>query len=951
MVVRGRRALLIALLLTATVTTASAGPVRAAAPPPPGVEDEKDEVLPEYPPDVQARTGTIRVSERMAKAGDRLTATFSPLSGAVNWSMSPGADKGTKCTGEAKTDKEAISVPPGTLIGGPTSCTWTVGEPSNGKSSGWIMVGASIGGPCADYQQYLKGKYETYGCGSAHSEVHYIVLAKKQHYLYGQVVGKKGDPVSGVLIEITGDGKTVFVATDAQGYYKLKVKEGSYQARATVFDNPDYGYMKPDDFSPSNAYVHVSGPTSQDFTLEGFELKGTVRNDKKEPLGGLKVRVTNARSKRETSTQQDGTYSMTVPRDTYAVEVLSRPPKEPGRDATNWGIPYVCKAPGVTKKQRFCKIDVNGNADKVDFAVDLSVKVEVFVSHNPDAEGRVEASVFVSDAQGEPVGDQQVVFRPSRAVAPQMLICAPDGRRWWPPHGPPPTESTIADKEFTLTTDDQGEIQVLLWPGWVAGKWSLDVEPKDSTRKDEKATAELEVQRSNDPLPSADELAKRILLAVRMKAGAANQSQLLQSTGAFSGEFPRVTGDLALKLLSEKSDFLHASVSPLHTTDGKNAGLLFLAEHPSASTIEAVAASLANGGSSLGVPHFVLDAGELMSSANVGKEWQDVELHLVSLPEWARAMSAGQAPVAAGRYDANEDERRLTFFGWPTPPMPGSQVDRCAGIDLAGQQAEVHSPVRLTFTAADGRKVAGPAKAGGDPEIGIPGSWVEFNDKGEPFRYLLPAGTYDVGIEGTGKGGATVALVSGGTNEIVRAYHFDVKDGETGTVPAFADNATAPESFTFGTRTIKTGVGFAMTMTGVPKTVATGRLVKAKVKLVDEFGSPVVGGIVAATYDDVGYGANSVTGPDGVAELALLGPEEGKTLLVKATAPQRTPVEVKVGPAAPPFVASKDVKAAVGRPPIVDAGWYRELAWIPLLALAIGGAVYLSRRRRASSQK
>jgi hypothetical protein len=952
-------AIVAALMLPIVVPVVVPGSTPAAsAQAPPWLQGELDkqakldkEDVPPKPQVVRARTGYVEVSPGRARSGQKVTATFTNTA-AVGWSLSVEKDVNSRCNAHSLPTKNP-HIPPGTLEGGPTTCTWTAVAPP-GDKTGWVGVNAGITGPCADWQAYLAHKYEFATCAGAHSADYYLVFGSKEHWLYGQVKGEKGDPVGDVVLEITGDGRTVFVHTGTDGYYAKKLKEGAYRIRATVFDNPQFGYLRPDDFSPANTTVAVHGATEQNFTVKGFKLSGKVRNDKGDGLADMTVVVSNKRSSRKTVTKYDGSYEMTVPRDTYAVEVESSPPPEPGREAINWGKPFVCKMRGETdaKENRVCKLDVNtADASGVDFKADLSLATGIFIARAPDAQGRLNVIVSVIDPQGEPVGNQQVVFRPQTNIEPRVLLCATDGLRRWPVKAPDPTATVLDDKEFTLTTDDQGQINLLLWPGIQAGKWTLEVEPKGSTRSSEKATAEIDIQRVNNPLPSKEDLIARIALALRAKTPAPNEDALIQDTTPYAADDPALVLDQALRALVSKPEYLKASVSPIHTVDGHAAGLLFLEESPSQSALAQVAASFASGGTGAMPPHYVLDVNELASLAKNTRKWSDLKVKLGTLTEFAQRYAAAQAPVAAGRRDANADEQRLTYFGWPYPAIPGGRVDRCNGAEPTGQQVDVHSPVRLTFTSPDGKVVAAPEKNGGEPVLDAPGSWIDFNDKGEAVRYLLPTATWKVDVQATGNGPATLGFIGGIYNDIGRTYRLDVKQGDKGTIDAFDDQGTmTPDAFRFGSNTVKVGQGYGLKVVGLPKTVPAGALQRATVTVTDEFGKPVAGASVSSTYGDVNYKGSSTTDPSGHAKVVLFGPTNQNPLVVKTTMYRYTPVETKITGGPPvPFAVPKDVQAAVGPRPRVDPRFLRELAWIPVL---IGGIVLvvMLRRRRARAR-
>lgn len=898
------------------------------------------DAIPPRPERVGARTGSLTVSPAIVKEGEQVTAVFSPMSGSVTWSISSPA--GSNCAGKPKkvTGEELKHSVTG-VTGGPTSCTWKATAGGNS----WQRVSAGITGPCGDPEMVRQGKHEFAACAGAGASDSYYVIAKKQYVLYGTIAGTEGDPIAGVVLEIEGDEDTQFVVTDGRGLYKKKVKEGTYNVRPTVFEDRTYGGVKTDDFSPAGKTVNVKGPTQQDFEVKGYRLSGHVLNDKKEGIPNLKIVIWSNLGRRDATTDHEGAYFISVPKGDYAIEVRSPPPNQSGRDATNWGIPYLCTMSGSKPDDRVCKVDVSGDRTNVSFKIDLSVDVEIEVGKTPDKSGRYKAEVRVTDSQDKPVGDQPIKFEPSRKIDPRMMICTADGFRHWPQTPPNAGDTQYEQKDFTLRSDDQGKIAFYIWPGIQTGNIELKASVPDSKRKDEEDEVKLEFTGGGTSLPGDKTLETTIIKALKSKSLSGGGPDF-NSPEVYATGNPATALDLVLRALVAKRSALNISLSPIHTVDKMATGILILPGSPDGTTLKEVGSVLESGGvgASLGAKHYILDATGIAEQAGNAASWAEMQIDLFSLSEWTQQT---QSPARAGKPNASGAEVRFTYFGWVYPPVPHTKVDQCAGIAPGGQTAEVHSPVRLMFTNEAGQRFGDAEDDSDDPIVEVDGSWIDYNEKGEPERYLMPSGKYKVDVTGTADGSATVVLIQGGTDDLAQVFEFDVTDRTRGAIDLFDDGNGSPP-LDLGRETVTATAGISMKVAGIPKKIPSGAIRNYTITVKDQFGKPVEGATVSGRNDHVGFVAGSLTRADGKAEMTLVGPADGQTVLLEARAIRHATFQAKILPdAQEPITQDPEVRGFVGSPPKIESGLLRELALIPILLIGLYVVAKVRKRRKA----
>jgi len=252
------------------------------------------------------------------------------------------------------------------------------------------------------------------------------------------------------------------------------------------------------------------------------------------------------------------------------------------------------------------------------------------------------------------------------------------------------------------------------------------------------------------------------------------------------------------------------------------------------------------------------------------QQWENVEFRTKAV--------AGYAIPRAGE--------RLGWFGGPYPPSSANAgarraFDRCApGAAPANTVFAVHSPLRLLIRDAKGRKLGYDAKG---KLVGTLGGWVSRGGKGAAgtTTYVVPAGSYSVGLTGTGRGRATiVASTPGATGDRVAVFALTSRTGASGTLKVGARGAAT--TLTFAGRRVRAAPGVGLRVAGVPRRVSAGRRVVLKLRVSDQFGARVGGALVAVR--GAGIEAGALSDARGGVRLTFVAPRSGR-LTVAASAP------------------------------------------------------------------
>ncbi|WP_175480091.1 carboxypeptidase regulatory-like domain-containing protein [Natrinema salaciae] len=128
--------------------------------------------------------------------------------------------------------------------------------------------------------------------------------------LSGRVTDEAGNPIMDATITVNGTGGKTTPSSD--GYYRLKLPEGTYEVTISA-----------DGFQRETATVTV---TSSDWARLDVTLSvpttavfGTVRNETGTPIENATVAIRSVGA--ETVTRSDGAYELVVPRERHTLEV------------------------------------------------------------------------------------------------------------------------------------------------------------------------------------------------------------------------------------------------------------------------------------------------------------------------------------------------------------------------------------------------------------------------------------------------------------------------------------------------------------------------------------------------------------------------------------------------------------------------------------------------------
>ena len=887
-----RRAASLALVAFAALLVAQ--PAMAAQVDPRNQEEQPDQgkgAMPEHPENVNARTGTLTVAPNLVEAGDLVTATFHPLPGSVSWEIL--APKGAKCAGgHTAPSAEQLKHLPVTAVGGASSCTWRVGS----TNRRWQVVEVSIAGPCGDTEAVRAGKAEYAICAGGHSNDYYMATGKDDPHIHGTLRDGAGKPVPGVEMDmkVDGDARPRSSVTDAIGHYGFWLPDGAFTITPSKFKNDQLGIYGPDDFSPQQASGTAHGNQVIDFTVRGRQLSGKV-SDGTKPLAGVTLQTDTRRGHLVAVTGSDGGYSFTLPTGRYSVRVTSPAPPDPDRANRFLGAAYKCVSSMARPDGLTCEVDLSSDRAGVNFSTDTDLNVAIVIDGKEDFVGRHMVTITVTDSGGNPVGEQLVKISPQSIASPRVLLEGMDGRRIYPVEAPavgaPPATDSV-----TLQTDDSGKIQLAAWVGTQSGKWSVTAEAVDAkgktktNAKKEKATASMDLPADGKPFPADDALKNGIVSA--LKAGIPHPAS---TTEGINGQDPIGALGPVLDALAPKAKEIGISVSPLHSADGRSAGILLLDRNPSDAVLKEVGAFLATPGAPApsGTNH-VLDIGELVAGA--GKPgvstWDQIPINLkATLKDWPPA--AGGAPRSrpvAGDPTATGDAQQLTGFGWPDPSPQVGLLDAAAGRQSTTFQVSRprDAPVRLEFATASGARVGDVHGTVNQ----VAGARIVTDDSRNLVTYSLPHQTFTATISGTGSGTAPVTVTGGRWNEAAKLFQVPARNGTDGEMELGSGGTVG--GMTYGGRSVPLTPGAPMKVTGLPRSEPAGAIRRYDVRVTDAGGSPLPDATVKV--EAPGYLATATSDAGGKATVPILGPASGE-LVTTVSAPAHAPSTAKIASA------------------------------------------------------
>jgi hypothetical protein len=473
---------------------------------------------------------------------------------------------------------------------------------------------------------------------------------------------------------------------------------------------------------------------------------------------------------------------------------------------------------------------------------------------------------------GQGLANRALSIQPDAdADAPRAVVCdtRAGGALLWPTHRF--SDGTRSVSGFDTRTDATGEKQLKLLTGAQAGSFSLSATLKGQASIFD--IAQLSVTgggAGQDPASLADKLTRagrdfmegaspRFAAAVGLRQG--------QHGGTLAREQALLEWLTTARAGSGTLNGL--AFGPIRSADGR-AGILVYPRGATVRTPSGVVTPGAGGG------RMVLDVEALAqavgSSQTLGGIFRFPDL---TLPQFAGVVQpfaswqGGGGPAVVGFATSSKNED-LAYFGYPEPPPLGTpgrrDFDGCLDLGLGDFVAEVHSPLRLTFTAADGRELGlGP----GGPVLDIPGGFVSA-PRGGVARYAVPAGAASsFRLLGTGSEQATVVL-SGPRGGAPSVFSFAVKAGQSGTVRL--GGSAPPSALTFAGKRVRGAHGVGLTLKA-PRKVGKGKRFGVVVK--DQFGRPAGGVTVSA--------GRAVRATDARGRASLQAPRRGSAVTVVAS--------------------------------------------------------------------
>ncbi len=455
--------------------------------------------------------------------------------------------------------------------------------------------------------------------------------------------------------------------------------------------------------------------------------------------------------------------------------------------------------------------------------------------------GGLSLATVLATRGGQGLANRALSIQPDPdADAPRAVVCdtRAGGALLWPTHRF--SDGTRSVTGFDVRTDATGEKQLKLLTGTKPGQFSLSATLKGQASIFDIGQLTLNGSGGQDPASLDEKLTRagrdfmedaspRFAAAVGLRQGQ-HGSALAREQALLEWLTQARAGGGGLNGLA---------FGPIRSADGRSGILVY----PRGQTVRTPSGLVTPGS---GGSRMVIDVEALAQAVGASQTLGGIfRFPDLSLPQFAGVVQPlaswqGGGPAVVGFATALKNED-LAYFGYPEPPPLGTSgrrdFDACLDLDLGGFVAEVHSPLRLTFAAADGRELG---LAPGGPVLEIPGGFVSA-PRGGVARYGVPAGgVSSLRLLGTGSGRATVVL-SGPRGGAPSVFAFPVKAGQSGTVRL--GGSAAPSALTFAGKRVQAvrGVGLQLK---APRKVGKGKRFAIVVK--DQFGRAAAGVTVSA---------------------------------------------------------------------------------------------------------
>ncbi|MHB8717495.1 MAG: collagen binding domain-containing protein [Candidatus Dormibacteria bacterium] len=866
----------------------------------------------------------------------------------------------TDCSGQATPDSDV----PGGYRGGPTSCSEQVTTPTNG----WVVATQAIAGPCASVHAFQQGSGEFATCttasGATAASDYYAVLPADTGVIMGHVYQKDGTtPLRGMAVQIrSSDNKRSVAYTDATGFYSAYVDNGSYTVCPCWFENNMFNQGQADVFTPRSPTLSVSGPVTQDFVEGGWQVAGhfTRKVTRKDdpPLAGVTVAVTGQDGYfRETQTDANGHYSITVPDGSYAIEGLTPPP--PQNNEYVDGVPYQCVLNGARSPTAQCVLIVTADQPHVDFLFNNQYDLSVKEGSSSPGQGVRTITAHVTDTAGDPVAGAKVHFTASApGGAPVLLQAASGGGPLFTALGQTAAAvGATAQATFELTTDWSGAVELVKWSGdWSPltlnaaiddgsnGTLDLSSAPSENAQLQDSSTAPPQAPPLSSGLPST--LNKSILSRNRARPA--------------TGSPPAALQFVVMDALNDLASTSGAGYVPVTSSDGTRGGIVLFPQNSSTQSVNALVAYLATPTAS---PAPAVQGAEVVDMSAVAAVVDDpgsngiLPATFEPLSSWAQA-NPGMTP---GMMDGNDSGGVSSGYLYTHGIEPPAVADRqrndgVLGLQATGMVVVTRGPVAL-MAVLQGGAAAGES-AGIDPSgqvvTGIPGAEVlDYSRmaislrsglgamaRGKPVTaYVLPTnlGDYSFTLTGTGSGPASVEFLDQNGNATA-SFSVAASRGAVGTIATL--NGSPGSTLTFQGRTVQPDNGPQLRLLGMPSHLVPGVPQTLTLRVLDSAGMPVPGAKVevkgsapsAPASDAVAWAA-----ADGTASLLLEVPEapvytagsEAGSAALPAFPPARTAYSMTATASAPGYTSATITPTSGAVPAGGSAQASAEVASLP----------------------
>jgi hypothetical protein len=560
------------------------------------------------------------------------------------------------------------------------------------------------------------------------------------------------------------------------------------------------------------------------------DLSGTISANRAsgKSVAGQTVAADGPGGRQTTTTDARGTYTFAVKDGTYTV------------------------TPSAATSPVRRTVTVTRDTTGVDFELTSD---ELALHFSPgsvtaDGLGHFEGTATDTKTGGSAVAGQALSFTPPLDVRPRALVCSPSGLVY-------PTvlnDGSPLGSHFELTTDQAGSVPLAVWVGTQSGDWLLQAAESDDGRTN--ATTSLSFGDTSAASFSPGLIPRELGTAVGLTIGGSGIN-LFKDFGAIGQSQASNQAVLLAFLRTVTGRFPGADYGPVH--GGGTAGIVFY-RHGTADP-------------SSGAVMSIDQAADIVDAVGTGKPIPAADESLPTLGVWASEHSTTPA-AALGSLNAPPQEE-LEYFGFPYPPPVTSATAQvsfygpCLAPDPSLQEIQTHSPVRLSFTGPNhyqfGLGANGKHAGGGSGLI---------ERSGDVTTYAIPRGSYTMQVTATGKGPATIVMLSPAKRtQTVQSVSLTVRKGQSGNLALGPGGVAGP--LRLGAKSVRASKGLPLTLKGVPRTLRAKHRARIQLTLTS-FGAPIANALVTASGK---ARAAAVTNQRGAVRLSLTPTSKGKVSL------------------------------------------------------------------------